>query len=897
MSVHNVLSVLKRDLKRLAKAPAAWLIIIGCILIPPLYSWYNIVGFWNPYTNTKGITVAVANNDKGTDNELIGKQNLGNQIVSTLKENTQLGWTFMSETEALKSVESGKAYAAIVIPSDFSDNLAGVVTGGSNAPTLEYYVNEKASAVAPKVTDVGASTVDKQVNSTFVSTVSKVLSDTINKAGDQAVSAGDKVKSESLKSLNEAKSDVQKARDSISNLVSKLNDAPTKTAAARQALATAQSLGGDATNGLSTTSGLISSTQDGLNSFVSSTSSALDKGSNLLSQASSKANQDIGTITGTLNSTSQQLSGLLDSAQDINNANTDLLNRLKELPTADQDPLKSAIALLESQNQQLTATLNNLSYLNTTVGNTAESTKKLADNLNTATQSTLNATNSARSSLVSGALPQLNSGLNSLSNTSSVLSSGISSQSSLLAQSNLVLNQLDQATSTASTAIADTDSALSRLQSKLDTVSTDLNALSLADAVDSLLGTNGKLSTNAISTFMQSPTVLKETSVYPVSSYGSGMAPLFTTLALWVGAFTLVVIPKLETDDEGIEDLTPTQGYLGRWLLLAIFAACQGLITGIGDLAFGVQCLNIPAFLFTCVITSLVYISITFALSTSMLHVGRGICIALVILQVPGASGLYPIEMMPWFFRKLYPLFPFTYSIDAMRETIAGFYDGHWFKYIGQLLIFAVLAFMLGLLARPKMANLNRLFAKELEEGGIIINEPVQLRGNGFRVSQAINVLADHDDYRQAIEKRAAEFAKLYPKLIRGALIAGIVVPAILAIVFSVATSEKIVMLGTWLIWILIIITFLMIVEYTKDSLRRQVELGNLTDENIRELVYANESKKVKGSVKSNKQSKHAASNDDAPTESLGNMTVQDGVEALAEKLGIHPTKEGRHAR
>ena len=70
--------------------------------------------------------------------------------------------------------------------------------------------------------------------------------------------------------------------------------------------------------------------------------------------------------------------------------------------------------------------------------------------------------------------------------------------------------------------------------------------------------------------------------------------------------------------------------------------------------------------------------SVIFALSTTFMHVGKGVCVALVILQVPGASGLYPIEMMPAFFRAIYPLLPFTYSIDAMRETIGGFYDGLW---------------------------------------------------------------------------------------------------------------------------------------------------------------------------------------------------------------------------
>ena len=138
------------------------------------------------------------------------------------------------------------------------------------------------------------------------------------------------------------------------------------------------------------------------------------------------------------------------------------------------------------------------------------------------------------------------------------------------------------------TALRDTDKALAGVQTKLDTLVTDIKALSISSSLSSLIGTDGKLDAATIADFMLSPTVISEQAVYPVASYGSGMAPLFTTLSLWVGAFVLVVIPKLETDDEGIDDLTPTQGYLGRFLLLATLAAVQGLVTAIGDLVIGI---------------------------------------------------------------------------------------------------------------------------------------------------------------------------------------------------------------------------------------------------------------------------------------------------------------------
>ncbi|KFI92796.1 putative phage infection protein [Bifidobacterium saguini DSM 23967] len=882
----NILKVLKRDFMRLFRVPTSWVILIGMVFIPPLYSWYNIIGFWNPYGNTKGITVAVANNDAGTDNALIGKQNLGGQIVKQMKNNDQLGWTFVSEAEAMDMVQSGKAYAAIVIPKNFSDSLAGVVTGGESTPTLEYYVNEKASAIAPKVTDVGASTVDRTVNSTFVSTVSKVLTETINKVGDKALATGDKTKSKTVTSLNEASSDVQRTRDTIAKLQTKLDDAPNKTRTARQALEDARKLGIDAAEGLAGTSKLIGTAQNSMNSFVTSTSGALDEGSSLLSQAAAQANQNIGTVTGAINAANQQVGGMINTAEDINQANADILATLKELPGANQEPLKSAIDQLEKRNSQLGNTLGNLNSLNTTIGSASKNTAGLANNLNTTTQTTLQATNEARSTLVSGSLPQLNNGLNTLSTTATTLSNDITSQDSLISQSKDALDQLDKAAASTKTALTDTDKALATVQTKLSTLATDIKAMSISTSLGSLIDSDGSLDASKIADFMMSPTVINEKTIYPVSSYGSGMAPLFTTLALWVGAFVLVVIPKLETDNEGIEDLTPTQGYLGRFFLLATLASAQGLVTGIGDLVLGMQCASIPVFLLTCWITSLVYMSFIFALSTTFMHVGKGVCVALVILQVPGASGLYPIEMMPKFFRVIYPLLPFTYSIDAMRETIGGFYDGHWFGYIGKLLIFAVLAFLLGLVARPKLANLNRLFAREIEESDMILGEPVHIEASEYKVTQAISALANRTEYKHAIERRAAKFTQQYPKLLFGALIAGFVVPAILIIVFSLTTSEKIVVMATWLAWVLIIIGFLMVVEYMRDSIRRQTELGNLSDESIRSMLYGRHAESSTGSS-------------DAPTTRLPSLAGKNLSELtnIPNLHGIAQNKEGKHAR
>ena len=314
------------------------------------------------------------------------------------------------------------------------------------------------------------------------------------------------------------------------------------------------------------------------------------------------------------------------------------------------------------------------------------------------------------------------------------------------------------------------------------------------------------------------------------------MAPLFTTLSLWVGAFVLVVIPKLETDDEA--STISHQPKLSRSLPATGHAGCRPR-PGHGHRR---SCHRHSMRERPSVSAHLrhhltgVYVG-DFRLSTTFMHVGKGVCVALVILQVPGASGLYPIEMMPAFFRAIYRccrspirltrcVKPSAASTTASGSPISA---NCWFSWFWPL----------RLARRPAETGQSQPPVRAGNQGKRHdYRRAGASAGSEYRVTQAIAALADHDEYRHAIERRAAKFAYRYPRLLLGALIAGFVVPAALIIVFALTTSEKIVVMGTWLAWVLIIMGFLMVVEFMRDSIRRQTELGSLSDESIRAMLY-----------------------------------------------------------
>ena len=173
--MRNMWQLFLGDMKRLMKNPIAAIVVIGLALVPPLYAWFTTAGFWDPYSNTGNLKVAVASQDEGYESDLLPMGiNAGDDILDELRKNDQFDWVFVDENEAVEGVKSGEYYAAIVIPEDFSADLMTVFSEKVTHASIEYYSNQKLNAIAPRVTNTGASTLEQQIDETFAKTVSTV---------------------------------------------------------------------------------------------------------------------------------------------------------------------------------------------------------------------------------------------------------------------------------------------------------------------------------------------------------------------------------------------------------------------------------------------------------------------------------------------------------------------------------------------------------------------------------------------------------------------------------------------------------------------------------------------------------------------------------------------------
>jgi putative membrane protein len=222
----------------------------------------------------------------------------------------------------------------------------------------------------------------------------------------------------------------------------------------------------------------------------------------------------------------------------------------------------------------------------------------------------------------------------------------------------------------------------------------------------------------AMGEFFASPVTMNTVEVYAIENYGPGVTPFYTILALWVGATILVSIIKVDVENrEGLENVKPHELYFGRFVLFFLLGQIQTLIVVLGDLhLLGVQCLEPGKFYLTAVFASMTFNLFVYTMTVSFGDIGKAFAVIIMILQIAGSSGTYPIEILPDFYQNLYIYFPFPYAINAMRETIGGLYGNDYWMYMGQLGIFVIVALVIGLVVRRPFIHINHYVEKRMRD-------------------------------------------------------------------------------------------------------------------------------------------------------------------------------------
>ncbi len=849
--MRTAFKIFKRDLKRILVNPVAIVIAIGVAIIPSLYAWFNILANWDPYENTSTVPIAVVIEDEGADVGSMGNVNAGDQIRERLEDNDQLGWTFVdSEGDAIEGVKAGTYYAAFIVPTDFTSSLSDVLDGDTEQAHIAYYVNEKANAISPKVTDTGSTTLETQIANEFVSVAGEAVTEKLQDAtSDFADSFDDEVSS-----ITTDLTDVQKVISNLSGNISQtqqtIQSARDAVASARATLSKVSSSSSSLSGALNESLGTLSTTRTQAQQLGSQLSSALGTSISTVSGISSQANYEIGVVTGNIGWAQGELDGAISSVGALStntlaDVKTSLdrayvrVSKLDDATVPNKTELltalsvaSSAVSDLQSYNSGQIQTLQDAS---STIKATNDAVAGLSNSVNDAIQSSSSSMSELQGTLSSTTIPQISNSLDAFATAGGKLSGVAEALPSMISQADGTLAQLDGMLAQSASSIQSTTDALNSAADKVGELAGDAAAIESAANFELFKGILG-LDAEKVGEFMGSPVEMVSDPIFPVENYGSGVAPFYTNLALWVGGFVLVAIYKLEVDDEGIGKFKPWQGFFGRWLLMNLIGQIQAIICCVGDIALGIQCLNPVAFVFAGMVESFVYVFFIYAISVAFKHIGKAIGVLLVILQIPGASGTYPIEMMPDFFKNLHPWLPFTYGINAMREAIAGFYGNYYAQNLLVLALFLVPSLLIGVTARRHLLNVNALFDRKLGETDLMITERTGMEGAHFRLTTIVKVIMNSGEYKELFVNRTAKFELMYPTLVKRGFAALIIVPLVLLAALFVLPA-KFAMLILWILSLVIICTFLIVVEYFHQRIGKKLSLAEMSREDLYALL------------------------------------------------------------
>lgn len=720
----NIWKIFQRDMMRIRKNVIALVVIVGISVVPCLYAWFNIAASWDPYSNTGNLKVAVASVDEGYEGSLIPLEiNIGDQVLSALRENTQMEWVFTTKDKATAGVKSGKYYAAIVIPKDFSNKMMSVFSENVEKPEITYYSNAKENAIAPKVTDKGASAVQRQVNQVFIETISDTTLTVLQAVSNMTEASGaETIVSNLNTNLNRISGDLSasagllqsfsdmtvSAQNLLNSTTEFMQSAQTQSQESKQTFQKSK-------DSFSDIDSALDAATDNVETALNATQSVYDEMNQTITKAFEAQSQDTETVASTLDTLAAKVQKIIDSYQSVRDAVASISDSHSELASAVDAVVSRMDTSIKAQQELHDKLQNTAQSLRDTTTDIATAKKELQDLFATNGTQIADATNEYQSSMET-----------SLNKLTDALDSSKTKISSLL-------SQLEKSTDGIYSLTNAADSDLTQIQSVLADSGKLLN-----DAADKISDTTAKLDEmeqsgdfselesiisgdrSSISSFLAAPVSLKTHKVYEIANYGSSMAPFYSVLSIWIGGIVLVAMLKVNVSDkctEGLENVKLYQVYFGRFITFLIVGLFQSTLIALGDLLYlGIQCEHPFLFLLACWFSSIVFVNIIYTLTVSLGDIGKAVSVILLVVQVAGTGGTFPIEVAPKFFQAVYPLLPFTHSMAALRETVGGMYGMNYWIDLGKLVIFLVISLIVGLVLRKPIIKLNDAFTEKLEE-------------------------------------------------------------------------------------------------------------------------------------------------------------------------------------
>ena len=683
--MRNIWTVFKTDIRTLSKCFFACVVVVAIALLPSLYAWLNIYSNWDPYGNTGGISIAVASLDEGYTDADGTYENKGDDVVADLREATSINWVIVdTEEEAKGGVESGDYYAAVVVDKQFSRNMYRMLTDWTGKPAITYYENAKKNAVATKITDTAVETLKRSISENYLEVVIDGIMEQSN-----------------LLAADLTADDPEAAVKGV------LYQAQDLLHACGRMMDAFEAAGG---------SGVSESSAAALEAAVASINKNLPDGSQL-QQTAAEIQMRLNTALARVERALDRLNSAIENAPDQEETQQKLLDAADTMDKT-ADALETWAAGLEDSGTEAGKTQAEAAR------QTAAECRKTAKQLRALAESPDSADLLADCDAL---VKSLRTMVDRIPVTSKALQKELDTVAGQVADTMEGMAALAGDAKVMKTALAETADAVGdtmallrpateKLLTSLESTIDDLEGLTTDEYMDTLVDILGG-DPAVYGQYFPEMVQTSVNAVYPIANYGSAMTPFYTVLAIWVGGVILSSLIKIHARTEGLIDPKPAELYFGRYLFFFVLSQIQAAVIVTGDLyILKVQCLHPGMLYLTGALTAFTFSLLIYSLALSFGDVGKAIVVVIMVMQIAGSSGTFPIELLPAIYQKIYRFFPFPYAIDAMRECICGMYGNYYWQQIGFLLLFAAAALLIGLLVRRPFMGLNHFMEEKLEE-------------------------------------------------------------------------------------------------------------------------------------------------------------------------------------
>jgi putative membrane protein len=621
------------------------------LLLPLLYGALYLWSFWDPYERLDKVPVALVNDDKGAQ---AGGERLaaGDSIVKGLHDSDTFDWHETDAADARKGVEEGRYYLSLTVPSDFSKRVASSSGDRPQTGALKVRTNDS--------------------NNYVVGQISRTVFSEVRAAASSKASRGfyDKI-FVSFSTLHDRTAKAAKGADELDDGIGR---AKKGTGKLKDGLGHAGQGSGRLKDGTGRLHAGASKLTKGSKQVADGTQKLTDKVDGVAGKVGpflDEHGDEIGTAARAVARTSETLKDNLDKLPaTARKAQTDSRHAADALATlyearcegpVELDPscpqLKKAVDAAETAADvakdvnrivqkpgNLDRLGEHLDDLHTRANALAVRAPHLGEDLDTAVAQ----------------IHKLNKGAHKVSGGAGRLETGLAGARSGAAQLDTGLDKLGQGAGT-----------LNGGMFKLADGSAQLSG-GLHDGVKKIPDYDRQQRDDR-SDVMADPVGLSSSEAHSAPNYGTGFAPYFIPLALWVGAMIAYMLLQPLNKRALAAGAPAARITFAGWLPVAAIGVLQaGALLSVLHWGLGLQPVRQAGTLGFVLLVTLCFTAIVQLLNARFGPAGRILVLAMLMLQLTSAGGTYPIQTSPGFFNAVHPFLPMSYVVEGLRHLITG---------------------------------------------------------------------------------------------------------------------------------------------------------------------------------------------------------------------------------